>query len=627
MSNPDLFYNLLPRYNRRQDMAQGSPLQALLDILKAPYDAIEGDIEGLYDDWFVESCAPWVLPYIADLIGGTGFDQTDQSGLDVRRMVADAIAFRRRKGLASVLEQVIEDVTGWTAAVVENMPRTAQTGSLRKTHDLPGRLPNLRHKPETAEPFAGRTRLASLRPGEGLLPAQVRAFVWRREVFPLRGVEAFVETHYPERRLLHPLGQPLRLYQRRPRRPHLNERCSAHMAPLALTQAHLGLSIRFADEPKHLAAAAVVLADLSAWKHPLAEPKARVAIDPASGRLLLLDPADHHKVVLADYVYGGADVGGGPYRRPDANLPTALPVLRSFRTVANADITDPLFWELESLPPEGGIIEIADSRTYAPESGLDGWSIDLSGPVSRTAVIQAAQGERPCLRGDIHVTAGPAGGVLLLDGLLLEGRIHLDGPVTLVVNHCTIFPRNRIGTALVVEEGSSAHISLDGTVTGMILLNGKRGRLTVADSILDSHVSISSSGDSVPELQIERSTIKGAVYACRLTAENSLFLGKLTLMEDGDLHCCFQPSAPASAAGLKREGEPVFVSEIPGHPGYFQLSALCPQAIGQGASDGGEMGAFHRAALWRRLGNLERAIGQYLPYGLDGEVVFPSWAD
>jgi hypothetical protein len=33
---------------------------------------IRGDVDGLYDDWFVETCAEWVLPYIGDLLGVQG---------------------------------------------------------------------------------------------------------------------------------------------------------------------------------------------------------------------------------------------------------------------------------------------------------------------------------------------------------------------------------------------------------------------------------------------------------------------------------------------------------------------------------------------------------------------------
>jgi|GEM_PF-6604372 len=625
MSHPDLFYNLLPRYNRRQDMAQGSPLRALFDILQAPYDAVEGDIGALYDDWFVESCAPWVLPYIADLIGGTGFDLQDQPGLDARRLVADAVAYRRRKGLAATLEHVIEDATGWTAAVVENMPRTAQTWNLRKAESHPGRLPSIREMTVAPEPFAGLTRLPSLRPGEGMLPVQLRAFVWRREVQPLRGVEAFVEKRHLDRRMLHPLGLPIRLYQRRLRRPHLDEVCNADAAPLPLAQAPRpmrSLSLRFADEDKPLTADAVILADLREWSPPPEWDEARIAVDPDSGRVLLLDPADSFRILLADYSYGGGDMGGGAYLRPSPELPSALPSLQRF------PVTTPALFatKLRDLPDEGGIVEISDSRTYGNGDPHEGWNIDLGQDAPRTILIQAAQGERPCLRGGLRVSAGPGGGVLVLDGLLMEGGIHLSGPVTLVLNHCSLFARKRSGAALTSDVGSGVSISATASICGMIALADGRARLHLADSIIDGlgHGAVWNRGGL--DVLVERCTLNGAVTAQSLRAENAIFTAPLKLSQaPAALHCCFLGGRAATA--VKRAGDPVFVSETLGHPGYFQLSELCPETIRQGASDGGEMGAFHGAATLRRLRNLERAIAQYLPYGLDREVIFPSWSD
>ena len=88
---------------------------------------LEEDIEQLYDDQFIETCAPWVAPYIGDLIGyRTLYGLTDKIG-SPRAEVADTIAFRRRKGTASMLEQLARDVTGWDARVVEYFRLLATT--------------------------------------------------------------------------------------------------------------------------------------------------------------------------------------------------------------------------------------------------------------------------------------------------------------------------------------------------------------------------------------------------------------------------------------------------------------------------------------------------------------------
>ena len=80
---------------------------------------LEADLAQLYDDQFVETAAPWVLPYLADLIGITGLPSTTSAGLSPRAEVAHTIGYRRRKGTAAMLEQLARDVTGWPARAVE----------------------------------------------------------------------------------------------------------------------------------------------------------------------------------------------------------------------------------------------------------------------------------------------------------------------------------------------------------------------------------------------------------------------------------------------------------------------------------------------------------------------------
>src|SRR5690349_6991872 len=45
------------------------PLKALLHVIADQVAVIEEDLAQLYDDQFIETCAPWVIPYLADLIG------------------------------------------------------------------------------------------------------------------------------------------------------------------------------------------------------------------------------------------------------------------------------------------------------------------------------------------------------------------------------------------------------------------------------------------------------------------------------------------------------------------------------------------------------------------------------
>src|SRR5205085_2658640 len=125
----DLF-ELLPTVHRVRDAEQGDPLRALLNVVNREVQLVEDDITRLYDNWFIETCDEWVVPYIADLLGIrslAGSSSAGNSGLSQRSYVANTLAYRRRKGTAAVLEQLASDITGWRCKAVEFFERTAAT--------------------------------------------------------------------------------------------------------------------------------------------------------------------------------------------------------------------------------------------------------------------------------------------------------------------------------------------------------------------------------------------------------------------------------------------------------------------------------------------------------------------
>src|SRR5262249_22127029 len=88
---------------------------------------LEENLAQLYDDQFIETCAEWVVPYIGDLVGARGIFTFPEATFSQRAQVANTVAYRRRKGTATVLEQLARDVTGWNASVVEYFQRLATT--------------------------------------------------------------------------------------------------------------------------------------------------------------------------------------------------------------------------------------------------------------------------------------------------------------------------------------------------------------------------------------------------------------------------------------------------------------------------------------------------------------------
>src|SRR6266851_9650390 len=128
----DRLYDLLPAVYRQRDAERGYVLQALLRVIAEQVTVVEDDIRQLYDNWFIETCEDWVVPYIGDLIG---YRPVHDAGgpadvraarhlgrnriLIPRRDVAHTIGDRRRKGTLALLEELANDVAGWAARAVE----------------------------------------------------------------------------------------------------------------------------------------------------------------------------------------------------------------------------------------------------------------------------------------------------------------------------------------------------------------------------------------------------------------------------------------------------------------------------------------------------------------------------
>ena len=237
---PDRLYPLLPAIYRLRDAAEGEPLRALLAVIESELRVMEDDISDLYDNWFIETCAEWVVPYIGDLLDTDELyaESSRTYGQQERRAyVANTLAYRRRKGTAPVLEQLVRDVTGWRSRAVEFFQLMATTQNLSHprlsstTADLrPDRLPDRVGTPfeqrvaYTAEVrrirddrprFSAPSSLQSSDPtgfaSSGCYNvSQIGLFVWRLQSYPIdrstARLVAGAEPHIGRYYTFNPLG-------------------------------------------------------------------------------------------------------------------------------------------------------------------------------------------------------------------------------------------------------------------------------------------------------------------------------------------------------------------------------------------------------------------------------------
>src|ERR1700761_5347249 len=146
MSLPaDQLYALLPAVYRTRDQEAGAPLQAFMTVLASQLSLIDDNLQQLYADEFIETCASWVIPYIGDLIGSNGIYDVDAAAAGSRAEVANTIGYRRRKGTLLALEQVSMDVSGRPAAAVEYFKRLITTESMHHIRPRHESNVDLRH--------------------------------------------------------------------------------------------------------------------------------------------------------------------------------------------------------------------------------------------------------------------------------------------------------------------------------------------------------------------------------------------------------------------------------------------------------------------------------------------------
>ncbi len=544
---PDELYQLLPAVHRMRDAAQGEPLRQLLALITRQVAVLEEDLAQLYDNQFIETCAPWVLPYIGDLIGYTSLHPIGPDQLAPRAEIANTIGYRRRKGTASVLEQLARDVTAWNARAVEFFQLLATTQFMNHLRLTNSYAPDLRQwqpleRLGTAFETTARTiDVRHVEQGEGKynIP-NVGIFLWRLNAYRLRNSLA---VRVDDRRFLfHPLGANAPLFTR----PQ-TEKSITHLAEPINVPEPVSRRVFDAAPEKYYGAELSVyiegielndicVCDLSdtgaTWAH--SPPNNPVAIDPALGRISFATaPVETPRVT---FHYGfSAGVGGGEYERK-ASFDAALAPIESVASPA------PLQPALNARA-SGGVVEISDSGRYqgTPSIALD--------PGVRLE-WRAANEHRPTLvaSGPIDLTGG-ADAEVTLNGLLIVGgpvRVHSvlgTGLRKVRLAHCTLVPGLSLGSdgaptapgtpSLLIEQTETPiEIEIDHCIMGGIraALNAK---VTIRNSIIDANERTTMAYAALDDLaaggtlSVINSTIIGRVSTSLLKlASNSIFLAQ-----------------------------------------------------------------------------------------------------
>jgi hypothetical protein len=584
-SSADRLYNLLPVIDRLRDQEQGQPLRALLQVIAAQVDVVEDDITRLYENWFIETCDDWVVPYIADLIGYRAVAAAGAPGpadtaegrllnrfLVPRREVANLLRHRRRKGALALLELLAADVAGWPARAVEFYRLLGWNQPAKFVAPDRGRLVDLRRGDaldriggafdEFAHTVDARRIGAARGRGRGRygIP-HVGLFVWRLKPYSVTRAPAFCVDRVRNQYTFSMLGNDAPLFTLPIAEPTPTSIADELNVPAAIRRRAFdertadyygpGKSLRiWRDDLEHpVPPELIVPADLSDWVYrPQGE---QVAVDPVLGRIAFAPRLAPRTGVWVTYHYGFSDdIGGGEYDRPIRPTgqrqlyqvngaavpgeapPQGPPIYPSIKAAIAA-------WRDEH--PDDAVIEILDSGAYVEQ-------LEIRLDVNQRLELRAANRCRPVIRLlDFYTNRPDALQIIgaealeecekppriVLDGLLITGRsVNVSGRIgKLSIRHCTLVPGWSLDHACEPENQEDPSLELNDTGAQVVVERSILGSIRVGESEVKADPIAISLSDSILDATARDldaiDTVTGIVAHTRLTFKRCTVFGRV----------------------------------------------------------------------------------------------------
>ena len=652
-------YELLPAIYRIRDADQGEPLKALLEVIADQVGTLEENLAQLYDDQFIETCANWVVPYIGDLIGYRALHTNMPNGGIPRAEVAHTIAFRRRKGTATMLEQMARDVTGWDARVVEFFQILGWTQYMNHLRPQSRYAPDLRQwepleRLNTAfDTISHTVDVRQVERGGRYNIPDIGLFFWRLKAYSLTHSPAVaVAAGDSQRFLFNPLGLSRQLFTRPEPEATIDHLAEPVNVPDPISRRILdsylpayygtGKSIHIEGFDNIDRINVCNLSDIGGgnWAHSPAA--GRVAIDPLLGRIAFGDPQVQPPLVTFHSGFS-ADMGGGEYERSTTIDPLLQPVVTIPKP--NSAIQSAL-----NLVKNGGAAEISNSGRYVQK-------LLINVNAERRLELRAADRHRPTiiLSAPLEISGGTNSTVILNGLMITGGQLRISAGASnhlkrLILKHCTLVPGSE--PSLIVDLPDVA-VELDHCITGALRITSL-ATVKINDSIIDATsdtaVAFSALDNFGPGgvFQIIDSTIVGKVHTREMQlASNTIFYAGLApddpwikpvgtpvsseRKQNGCVRFCCLPwdslvpprhrCLPASEGAIFGM-RPQFTSLRYGDPGYGQLSLAAAQEIRNGADDEGEMGAFHKLYQPQREANVRIRLQEYIRVGLDAGLYY-----
>jgi hypothetical protein len=538
-TTPQPIHSLLPAIFRTRDALQGSPLAAFYSVLESQYSIVRDNLLQLYDDQFIETCAPWVIPYIGELIGYDPLYTITLISPDSRAEVANTIGYRRRKGTLLAMEQLTHDVSGRTTFVGEEFKRLVTTLSLRDVrprHNATADLRRGRDWQDQLGPFSLLNCTIDVRRiAPRNLPAQspdttpldialhgagrfnipdVAIWIWRWQSHAITNAPAFALGNGGY--FFSALGGPIPLFQQPPPAPLPFERLlneadapqpiSRRCFDKEMAQFYPG-SLQLIADGQSVEISQIICANLteSMGGTVCQVPLGKIAIDPELGRIQYASNVTPPDQLRVNYSYGSpAEMGGGPYDRSSSVTSSATTASSFSAVVGSADYPTlaaaVAAWN--QLPAGAtGTILLPNFESYAIDlTGASAIQISAQSQVVLAAAAISSNGAPPLwsnscatLRGNIEVVGLPAPvlpnglaaplGQLQISGIWLAGAVQISGdPCCVQIMDSTLIPGRSLTTQGKAAFAGEASVSGSAIGAGLCLTRVITGAIALPAS-------------------------------------------------------------------------------------------------------------------------------------------------
>jgi hypothetical protein len=576
-STDERLYSLLPTFYVQDDAEHGQPLRALMAVLQSVLDELEANAAELYNDWFIETCSQWVVPYIGELLGVQGLNEAGSITAGQRARVANTLAYRRRKGTPAALAQATQYATGWWVHVVPFgtlLVRAQNVKHVRTSDATTLDVRDVEALRDLGGPFESIAHRVDIRGKYNM--ADIGLFVWRLPSYtanytaPPSPTGPFAGDH-----TFHPFGVDVPLFDT-PQRVVTRTAFAADLA--VFRQQHASDSnpppnSRYYGPDRALAVVRdgqpigplqVMSASLD-WSDehdavvdwPPTDESVQLAVDVERGRMLFRTPPANAVAVRFTYGQSG-DMGGGPYDRTES-LGTQEP---TYDFDVCVDSHGPCQYSLLSTALEdwnsrvdqkstlqgrirlcgGGIFSVGSTGSGTvrlPDRG----GLTIEAPAREVAFVfgdLTVQG-RTCWLGDDSVRS------LTINGLIVNGRLSLERALWLRLVHSTLLP---IGDSLSwntdnpVPELDSLNLDVrvERSVLGAIRLPAIARGCTIVDSLVDGRqagwaIAAANGASRItpgfgPSTSLAGVTILGQVAVRELrNVRNSIFVDHVNVQE------------------------------------------------------------------------------------------------